>query len=244
MTGASVVPDRRRSRLLFAAAASLWASGSVPALAQAPAEEAPPPVAAPASPTVRGLSWDVLGGGVPISGALVQAELGFSGLPSVAYHHSLRRGFSIGGLVGFDFAHFQPQNDFLEYLILAVPVRYTLVHDSDWSVGVRAQPGLQLGFDNGNSVGIAIGAAVNALYTIEHRFILGAGIEVPLLLEIPTGSGRSTRFVAPILAGPVAEFHLSPPLGLTLDAKFGPHFSTNAGTRFGLKLMLGAVYRI
>jgi len=185
-----------------------------------------------------------MGGGVPTSGALIHAEAGFPGLPTVAYHHSLRRGFSVGGVIGLDYGHYRPSKGFFEALLVAAVARWTLHRDTEWSVGLKAQPGLVLGFYDGANVGIAATVAGQATYTLEHRLIVGGGVEVPLLLDIPTRRGRSTRFVVPILVGPVAEFHVTPPLGITVDAKTGVHLSTDDGARFGLKLMLGAVYRI
>lgn len=206
------------------------------------AQEGPSDAPAP-SPVVRGLSWDVMGGGVPTSGALVHAEAGFSGLPTVAYHHSLRRGFSIGGLVGFDYGHYRPRRGFFESLVIAAPLRWTLFRDSDWSAGLRADPGLRLAFFDGTDVGLMVNISGHAAYTLEHRIIVGGGIELPVLLNIPTRSGRSTSFAVPVLVGAIAEFHVAPPLGLTVDMKLGPHIATS-GVRVGLKMMLGAVYRL
>ena len=72
----------------------------------------------------------------------------------------------------------------------------------------------------------------------------------PITFGIFTSNGRgkttktSRAFLAmPILIGPVAEFHVTPPLAITLDAKFGPGFNTNDKIRFAMKIHAGAAYR-
>lgn len=217
-------------------AASLCLSG------RAAAEEPAP--AAPPSTVVRGLSWDILAGGVPTSGALLQVEAGFSGLPRVSYHHTLRQGLSVGGQVGFDYGYYRAQKGFYESLVFAVPVRFTVHRDSEWSVGLSAAPGLSLGIFDGLDVGLVANLSGAVGYTVEHRIIVGGGVELPLMLNIPTHNRRSTALIVPILVGPMVEFHVTPPFALTVDVKLGPHLSTSAGANLGLKMMLGAAYRL
>lgn len=218
----------------------LFALAGPPARAQ----DGDPAPAAPTSPVVRGVSWDVTGGGVPTSGALIHAQAGFPGLPTVAYHHSLRRGFSIGGLVGFDYGFFRPRSGFFEGLMLAVPMRWTIHRDGPWSAGLEARPGLLLGLYDGLGVGLMASVAGHATYALEHRLLVGGGLEIPLLLDVRSGGNLGTRLIVPVLVGPVAELHISPPLGLTVDMKVGAHLSSDAGARFAMKLMVGAVYRL
>lgn len=219
--------------------AYVLASSAAPAFAQDP-----PANAEPASPVVRGLSWDMLGGGVPQSGALLQVEAGFSALPRVSYHHTLRRGFSVGGQVGLDYGYFRPQKGFLERLVFAAPIRWTVHRDSQWSVGVHGAPGVALGLFDGFDFGLMANLGGAFAYTLENRIIVGGGVEIPMLLNIPTSDRRSVSWTVPILAGPLAEFHITPPLALTLDTKIGVLLDTAVGARFGLKLMVGAAYRM
>ena len=211
-----------------------------PAWAEAPAEGQAP---APSEPVVQTVSWDVLAGGVPTSGALLQVEAGFSGLPRAAYHYSLRRGFSVGGLVGFDYGLWRPARTFGENLVLAAPIRWTVYRDPTWSVGARVDPGVVLGFQGGLAVGLMAHLQAHAGYSLENRIIVGGGVEVPLLLNVPTRGGRATVFAAPILAGLIAEFHVTPPLAITADMKVGPHLATD-DVRWALKLMAGVAYRL
>jgi len=206
--------------------------------------EAPPATAEPASPVVRGLSWDMLGGGVPQSGALLQVEAGFSALPRVSYHHTLRRGFSIGGQVGLDYGYYRPQKGFLERVFFAAPIRWTVHRDSQWSVGFQAAPGVALGLFDGLDLGLMAALGGSFAYTLENRIIIGGGVELPMLLNIPTSDRRSVSWTVPILAGPLAEFHITPPLALTLDTKMGVLLDTAVGARFAFKLMVGAAYRM
>ncbi len=201
------------------------------------------PESAPRSTVVRGLSWDILGGGMPTSGALLQVEAGFSAVPRISYHRSLRRGLSVGGLVGLDYGYFRPKQGFSEALLLAVPVRWTYQREAQWTIGLRMEPGLLVGLKDPLNIGLVATAGGHVGYTLENRMIVGGGVEVPLLVNIRTG-GRQTDLVLPLLAGPFVEFHVTPPLALTFDAKVGPHLSTVTGVSLGLKLMVGAAYRL
>lgn len=209
------------------------------------AEEAPPPPDAVAEvegedlSLVKGLSWDLLGGGVPTSGAIIQAELGITGLPKVAYHYSLKQGLSVGGLVGLDWGHYHLVSPTVA-LELQAAVRYSVYRSSSLSIGVRADPGFYYNFAS-SLFGLLFPVAANVGYTVDDRIIVGGGVDLPMLLLF---SGKSSGLAFPILVGPIAEYHLSPPLAVTLDAKLGPIFNTGGGTDFGLKVMVGLGYRI
>lgn len=217
------------------------ADGDAPAPSEVSAPESEAP--APSEPVVQSVSWDITAGGVPTSGAIAQLEAGFSGLPRAAYHYSLRRGFSVGGLVGFDYGLWRPSRTFGKNLVFAAPMRWTIFRDQAWSVGARVDPGLAFGFEGGFTLGLMANLQATAGYALENRIILGGGLELPILLAIPTRSGRSTVFAVPVLVGPVAEFHLTPPLAITMDVKVGPHIATD-DVRWGLKLMAGVAYRL
>lgn len=213
-------------------------------------EEVVEPISTPGEPIVRGLSWDVMAGRIPRSGAIGQAELGFSGLPRVAYHHTIGEGMSVGGLIGFDYGLSVPNNVFLPSLVVGVPIRYALFQDETMTVAVRAEPGLLFGFNPGIfGIQAVVGGVIG--FEVENRFVVGAGIDFPITFGIHTGdrlredvTDRDRVFLQmPILIGPVAEFHVTPPLAITLDAKFGPNFDTADKIRFAMKLLIGAALR-
>lgn len=221
----------------------------------APKAEAPksePPKSEEAAPSeagavddsiVRGLSWDLVAGGVPAEGALAEASLGFSGLPRLGYHMSLSPVMSVGGVVSFDYAYWAPKAAFSGSLLIQGAIRYQLLRDGGLSIGLRAEPGIGLLFDQGGgdfAFGILLNVSGSAGFTLENRFIVGGGIDLPAALLI---SSR-TAFVMPILVGPVFEFHVTPPLAITFDLKFGPWLNSAGGTLFGLKMMAGIAYRM
>src|SRR5205823_3658488 len=78
----------------------------------------------------RGLSWDLMAGGIPESGSLVEGELGFSGLPRVAYHYSLSPDMSVGGMVTFDYAYWAPAKAFAPSLLLQAPIRLSFARST------------------------------------------------------------------------------------------------------------------
>ncbi len=193
-------------------------------------------------PVVRGLSWDMLGGGIPSSGALLQGEVGFSGAPKLAYHHPLNESLSIGALVAFDYAQHRPRSPLFSTLVAAVPVRYRLFHNRSTTIGLRGEAGFVFGLRPFRfAFGLNLGG--NAGFTFQNRFIIGGGIEMPIVFAFP--NGNTSGFVrAPLLFGPVVEYHLSPPFALTVDVKAGPVFQSNIGIQFGLKAMVGVAYRL
>lgn len=220
-------------------------------------EEAPPPAKtdplagadAPApdpgastTTLVRGLSWDMRGGQVPKSGALAEVQLGFPGLLTAAYHYALQPGFSVGGLVSLDYAYYVPSAAWTTSLILAAPVRYALLTSDTMNAAIRADPGIRLVLDEPFTFGILANVEGVIGWTIYNRFVVGLGVDVPLALMIPTRG--TVNLSVPVLFGPVAEMHLSPPLAVTLDAKIGPSFNTSGGTQLGLQLLVGAAYRL
>jgi hypothetical protein len=246
----SVPGSRRLIALLAIIAAQVPATGHAQSTDPEPAPEeaadvTPPQVEPGAEPEVedlglvKGLSWDLLGGGVPTSGAILQAEVGITGLPRVAYHYSLKQGLSVGGQVGLDWGHYHLVSPTVA-LELQAAVRYSVYRSPTLSIGLRADPGFYYNFAS-SLFGLLFPIGANVGYTVDDRIIVGGGVEVPMLLLF---SGRSSGLALPLLFGPIAEYHLSPPLAITLDAKVGPVFNTGGGTDFGLKLMVGLGYRI
>ena len=202
---------------------------------EAPAEEAPLDI------TVRGLSWDVLAGGVPSSGGLLHFDLGFSALPRATYHYTLLPGFSLGGLVALDYARWAPDTAFTSSLVVAGALRYSLFRSETWSIGLRGDPGVRIGFDDPFLFGILLNVQMHVGYSVEPRVIVGGGIDVPMEIGIPDQG--SAFFSAPLLVGGFVEWHVTPVLALTADLKFGPHLNTT-GTIFGMRVLAGMAVRL
>jgi len=197
---------------------------------------------------VRGLSWDIMAGGIPASGSIGHAEVGFSGLPRVSYHYTLVPEMSLGGLVAFDYGTWVPKGVFRPSIVLAVPVRYSLYRDESMSIALRADPGLVFGFEPSLfAFQLPISGVIG--WQVEDRFVIGGGLDFPILIGSQNGFdpdlGTDGGFVLamPILIGPIAEFHVTPTFAITLDAKFGPAFQTEVKPLFALKLHAGAALR-
>ena len=216
-----------------------------PPIVEPPAAEPSAPEATvavpPADIAVRGLSWDIMAGGIPSSGGLLQAELGFSALPRVAYHYTIDPNFSLGGLVALDYARWAPVTAFTTSLVVAAVGRYSVYRDDSWSIGLRGEPGVRIGFDDPFVFGILLNLQGHIGYTVEPRLIIGGGIDVPMELAVPDQG--SAFFIAPLLFGGFAEFHVTPPLALTVDVKAGPHLNT-AGNVFGMRILAGLAVRM
>lgn len=206
------------------------------------ADEPAPEPADPGATLVRGLSWDAVAGGVPKSGAIAEVRVGFPGLLTAAYHYTVQPGFSMGGLVGFDYAYYVPKAAWTSSLILAVPLRYTLLRGETMSAAVRADPGVRLVLDDVFAFGLLANVEAVIAWTIENRFVVGAALDVPLGFMIPERG--TVNLTVPLLVGAVAEMHLSPPLAITFEVKMGPSFNTSGGTQFAMQILAGAAYRL
>jgi hypothetical protein len=234
----------------IALAAPAFARGQEPAAEGEPKTEAAAldeaGVESPEDAITRGLSWDILGGGVPDGGALIQAELGFSGLPRVSYHYTLDpSSLSLGGMVSFDYAYWGPKIAFAPSLLLQVPLRYSISHDESMTIGLRAEPGVGMFFSGGPrkdfTFGILLNAGATLGFTVQDRMIIGGGVDVPFMFAV----GGDGAFVqVPILIGPIFEFHVTPPLAMTMDFKIGPNLISEGDTIFGFRLMAGVAYRM
>lgn len=219
------------------------AAAEKPALDEAGVEE--PAEDAVEDDILRGLSWDVLAGGVPAAGAIGQLEIGFSGLPRVSYHYTLGGGLSVGGMASFDYAYWAPRIAFAPSILLQAPVRYSVVHNETISFGVRADPGIGFFLKGPKTEAFTFGLLLNVSasigFTMQNRMIIGGGVDIPAALG---ANGDRAFFRFPILIGPIFEFHATPPLAMTFDFKIGPHLTTGSDTIFGFRLMAGVAYRL
>src|SRR5688572_30206138 len=80
------------------------------------------PIPTASEEIVRGLSWDIMAGGIPSSGSIAHAEIGFSGLPRLSYHYTLLPEMSLGGLIAFDYGSWVPKGAFRPSLVVGVPI--------------------------------------------------------------------------------------------------------------------------
>ena len=220
-------------------------------------EDSTPPItrtpASKSSDRPRGLTWTALTGYIPESGGIIHGEMGFSGLPRASYQHAIGSGLSLGATLAFDFmgsrvGPFQPS------FMIGATARYGLMLPMDTDLGLRATVGARIpgpakeistfgiNTTSGRDAAIVIDIDANAGWIVAHRFLVGAGITLPL--EIAFGGTAGSTFNVPILIGAIAEYHVTAPLGLTLDVKAGPHMSTADGIAFGMRAMLGIAYRI
>ncbi len=212
--------------------------------APSPAERTTPVEASPSNPpdiAVRGLSWDMLGGGIQEGTGILQAELGFSALPRVAYHHTIAPKASVGGLFALDYARWAPEEAFTTSLVFTGVGRYSLLHTDRWSIGLRGEPGVRIGLDDPFLFGLLLNVQGHVGYAIQPHLIIGGGMDIPMEVGIP--SEGSAFFAAPLLFGGFAEFHVAPQLALTADVKMGPYLNT-VRTVFGMRVLAGIAVRL
>ncbi len=191
---------------------------------------------------VQRSSWDALFGGIP-RGALVQGELGFTGIPRAAYHMALSPQLSVGGMVSLDYGYYQTRGTNFGVLFQA-PIRFQLHQEGPFTVSVRGEPGFGFQFRGSTRFLLILAGSIQGGYAINNQITVGGGMEVPLMINI----GDGPNFVVfPLLFGPMAEYHLTPSLALTADLKLGPWVVAGGGSvnssTFGLKILMGAAYR-
>jgi len=201
-----------------------------------------------AKPRARGLSWSIKTGRIPASGGIVHGTMGFSGLPRIAYHHTFESDLSLGAMVGFDVGHDHPKDAFDGALLVGVPIRYRKAIGS-LDLGIGGVVGVRLPGQNDHDLSILVEPEINLGFAVHHRFLVGGGVTAPLWIGLGKGSRMDTDFINfdnAILIGPFIEFHVTPPLALTFEAKAGPYFTTEGReqTDLGLRTTLGIAYRL
>lgn len=219
------------------------ATQAAPSPAPSPAAEAPPPDPNAENPTevtggkIPELSWSMLTADVPESGGLIEGSVGFASLPRVGYHLSLGNGFSIGAVGGFDYALFTPQAVFDPAFYVAGAFRMSTRLDEVVRLGIRGELGALVAQNRGAALVIDLSA--NLGFAVGRDFIVGPGIDVPIAIGF-----RIPSLSWPLLIGGVAEYRLTPPLSVTLEAKIGPSFNAPGSVTFGARVLGGIAIRI
>jgi hypothetical protein len=193
--------------------------------------------------------FDIKAGGTPPQGtSIVQAEVGFSQLPSIAYHYAVADSLTVGARFSFDYGEYAPSAVFQPALWFQVPVRLSALRRGALSLGVHFDPGAGVGFPAANaflaSAAIAevlLGAGADVAYHL-NIVVLGGGIDMPVAVYMPASGGQAILHW-PLLFGPIFELHPVERWAVTLDARIGPLLSAPGTAVFAFKLLLGAAYR-
>jgi hypothetical protein len=174
---------------------------------------------------------------VPESGGLIEGSVGFASLPRVGYHLSLGNGFSIGAVGGFDYALFAPEAVFDPAFYVAGAFRMSTRLDEVVRLGIRGEIGALVAQNRGAALVIDLSANIG--FAVGRDFIVGPGIDVPIAIGF-----RIPSLSWPVLIGGVAEYRLTPPLSVTLEAKIGPSFNAPGSVTFGARILGGIAIRI
>lgn len=211
--------------------------------AASPSPEAPPPdpsagePEAPPNGKLPELSWSMLTADVPESGGLIEGSVGFASLPRVGYHLSLGSGFSIGAVGGFDYALFSPTAVFDPAFYVAGVFRMSTRLDEEVRLGLRGELGALVAQNRGAALVIDLSANVG--FSLGRDLIVGPGIDVPIAIGF-----RVASLSWPVLIGGVAEYRLTPPLSVTLEAKIGPSFNAPGNVTFSARVLGGIAIRL
>lgn len=201
-------------------AAALLAGASAPALAQ---------------------DWNSHFGGIP-GDNMITAEIGYSAVPKVGFHHPIAPDVTLGGAVGFDLGYYSPRGGTNFGLQLSAPIRIAISNGGQWSTGLKLEPGFLFQFEGAFGFNLLLNGGFNAGYRVNNQFIIGPGVDVLLGFRLTNGFA----FYLPILIGGALEFHARPDLALTFDLKFGPFIVANefaSDAVFGLKVAAGIAYK-
>ena len=186
------------------------------------------------------LSWDLLGGGIPQGGVLGSVQTGFSSLTEVRLELPLLESLLVGAWLGIDLGYWTLEGAADDGgVVFGVSGRYRLLHNDEWSIGLRAAPGGRVRFEGGGELLIPVSA--RALYVVDKRFLLGAAVDVPIRLGFP--SGANAFFALPSTFGVAAEVHLQPSLALTAVLGLGPALDTR-GVELAFRATVGIGYRL
>jgi hypothetical protein len=196
----------------------------------------------------RRADWNLIAGGVA-HGDTLQGEVGYS-MAYGAYHHALGDSATIGALLGLDYGLWHPDDEVLGgAVVLGMPLKFSLYEGPKHGFSLDAMPALYLGFDQPGRAdefipGLWLEVGFSGAAKLNHGFVIGGGIDVPILIGFPT-EYRDTFVAVPILVGPMFEWHFTNELALTAELKFGPHFMTDGyGTDFGARFLVGIAYNL
>lgn len=207
-------------------------------------EADPAPTELAPAPSQPGMSWDLLGGGVPDEGVLASARIGFSRLGEIRLEVPVLRELLIGAWVGLDLGYWTPAGaDADGGFVFGATARWSLLHDNEWSIGASVSPGGRLRFGSIGGGGVIVPVSAKALYAIDRRFLLGAAVDVPIRLSFPDRGPNDVIFALPITVGLAAETHLSPSFALTAEIGIGPSLDTR-GVETAFRGVIGAGYRL
>jgi hypothetical protein len=195
---------------------------------------------APSASEAQG--WNAKFGGLP-GRDYIQAELGYSNVPKVAYMFGISNNLSIGPAFAFDLGYYQTRGT-QPGLGFSAPIRFGLLRSGNKSLGLTFEPGLALSFPQFGDTGIALLLNVGGNFGVEvaPNVTIGGGVDLPIALGLSPGFA----FIMPILFGPVIEYRAIDDLSILFDMKLGPHVTFGDGGSavvFGLKLAAGIAYR-
>lgn len=214
----------------------------------------------------RMLSWLAIFAALTLSPGLAQAgdSLVF-GTPqrptlygSTGYSGILRGGFvqpssptmSLGGELILDLGGFGSLDAAGNLTTLAGAFRLdlTLMENEDLLVGFTFTPGIGVAFPRFGDAAFALllHPDLNIGYKVSPQVVVGGGITVPFTLYVGQGGAA---VAVPVLFGPVAEFRLTPDLGIFTQLKLGPTIFGGSGggvggsrVDFGMDLRAGVSY--
>ncbi len=195
---------------------------------------------APSASEAQG--WNAKFGALP-GRDYIQAELGYSNVPKVAYMFGISNNLSIGPAFAFDLGYYQTR--FTQPgLGFSAPIRFGLLRSSNKSLGLTFEPGLGLSFPQGSDAAVLLLLNVGGNFGVEvaPNVTIGGGVDLPIGLVLT----NRFAFIMPILFGPVVEYRAIDDLSILFDMKLGPHVTFGDGGSavvFGLKLAAGIAYR-
>lgn len=193
--------------------------------------------APPVGDAPRGLSWDVRGGRLPKDGLILSFEGGYPSAPSLALLFSKGPDRMLGFRVAMAHGRNMPGvPDQKNALFLAV-WREGVDAFAFAQVGLSAEAGLRV--TNGTRYGLLLHLEASLSRVIEDRMIAGLALKLPMEFAQEEKSFGQIG----VMAGPFLEYHLRPPLALSLGVQLGPIYDGLDKLQLGLEAKAGVAYR-
>lgn len=194
---------------------------------------------------------DTLGAG----DKMVYGEVGWPDF-SAGFQYGLSDKIDIGIRLSVIYG-FEYMPEFARFAVVGlgarVPLRFSLVKSSSFSMLLRFEPGIK--FDSFSNRNGPFGSRTNLLFGIQFPIALLAGVhltreatlsfglDIPFYVNLTNG----VYGAIPILAGVGFEYHLlNDRLGIGLNTRFGPSIIAQGGdefVRFGFITQIGVAYK-
>jgi hypothetical protein len=221
----------------------LWASVafaqvSVPPAAPAPSSSEPSGVNF--APPSSGQAWSVVGARTVGNGQnALELGVGFPQL-SAAFLHGVAPNLDLGVRAGFAYGLESMVTSVIPGLKLNLLAKLKLLDTGKLALGLTAEPGLILAFNNGNYLsGLALPVGFRASFAPASSLAIGFTLDLPFWVNFGYFNVAPSGVYVPILAGLGVEYFVKSDFLLFFRVKVGPELKPYSRADLALDATMG-----